>query len=173
MLSSIFLSSILRTYHQGFTIKGFQLLRPSSSECALRIWLAWMCFTAKCHRNLLQWQWWRLTDRCSNSHQCFFGLMYVFAFILGGSAPTAPKTAPICPRPPRFEMRHGDADLVQLLDESVPPADLGKVSIFAQPLAKHNAEVGVSKFMLMYVNVCYVFGSITFCSLFPSGGQSK
>lgn len=51
-------------------------------------------------------------------------------------------------------MRHGDADLLQLLDESVPPADLSKVSIFAQPLAKRNAEVGGIQNMHMYDYVC-------------------
>ncbi|CAL1165228.1 unnamed protein product [Cladocopium goreaui] len=37
-------------------------------------------------------------------------------------------------------MRHGDADILQLLEESVPRADISKVSIFAQPLAKYNQE---------------------------------
>lgn len=40
----------------------------------------------------------------------------------------------------RFEMRHGDADLLNLLETSVPPADVSKVSIFAQPLARYNKE---------------------------------
>eukprot|EP00435_Cladocopium_sp_Y103_P009906 s1729_g2.t1 len=37
---------------------------------------------------------------------------------------------------PRFEARHADGDLIQLLESSVPPADVSRVAIFAQPLAK-------------------------------------
>ena len=57
---------------------------------------------------------------------------------------TAPPSNQPCAL--RFEMRHGDADILQLLEESVPPADISKVSIFAQPLAKYNQEVGESKY---------------------------
>lgn len=42
----------------------------------------------------------------------------------------------------RFEMRHGDADILQLLESTVPPADVTRVAIFAQPLVRYNKEVG-------------------------------
>ncbi|CAL1168291.1 unnamed protein product [Cladocopium goreaui] len=41
----------------------------------------------------------------------------------------------------RFEMRHGDADILQMMETTVPPADITKVAIFSQPLGKYNKEV--------------------------------
>ena len=43
---------------------------------------------------------------------------------------------------PRFEMRHADADIIALMENTVPPADINKIAIFAAPLAKYHAEVG-------------------------------
>ncbi|CAK9109101.1 Uncharacterized protein SCF082_LOCUS50712, partial [Durusdinium trenchii] len=40
----------------------------------------------------------------------------------------------------RFELRHGDADLTQLLEGSVPPADLQRVSIFSSHIQKYYAQ---------------------------------
>ncbi|CAK8991525.1 unnamed protein product [Durusdinium trenchii] len=37
----------------------------------------------------------------------------------------------------RFELRHGDADLQAMLEHSVPPASLSKVSIFAAHLQRY------------------------------------
>ncbi|CAK9109086.1 Uncharacterized protein SCF082_LOCUS50702, partial [Durusdinium trenchii] len=39
-----------------------------------------------------------------------------------------------------FELRHGDADLTQLLEGSVPPADLQRVSIFSSHIQKYYAQ---------------------------------
>lgn len=39
-------------------------------------------------------------------------------------------------------MRHADADILQLLEQTVPPADVTRVGIFAQPLAQYSKEVG-------------------------------
>ena len=54
----------------------------------------------------------------------------------------------------RFELRHGDSDIMALLDNTVPPVDLTKVSIFAQELAKYSAEAGpvyvIYSWFLMY-----------------------
>ncbi|CAL1141604.1 unnamed protein product [Cladocopium goreaui] len=55
----------------------------------------------------------------------------------------------------RFEMRHGDADLLQLLEESVPPADIARVAIFAQPLAKYQQEAALD---FKYLNDRYQKG---------------
>ena len=41
-------------------------------------------------------------------------------------------------------MRHGDADILQLLETTVPPADVAKVDIFFGPLSKYNAEVWIN-----------------------------
>lgn len=45
----------------------------------------------------------------------------------------------------RFELRHADGDILQLMESSVPPADISRVGIFAQPLAKYHKEVGIVK----------------------------
>ncbi|CAL1126014.1 unnamed protein product [Cladocopium goreaui] len=41
----------------------------------------------------------------------------------------------------RFELRHADSDILQMLETSVPPADVERVSIFLQPLKKYQSEV--------------------------------
>ena len=43
----------------------------------------------------------------------------------------------------RFEGRHGDADIAAMLENSVPPADLTKVTIFSQHLVQFSKEAGV------------------------------
>ena len=40
----------------------------------------------------------------------------------------------------RFALRHADADLTSILENSVPPLDISKVSIFATHLSKYHAE---------------------------------
>ncbi|CAK9016868.1 unnamed protein product [Durusdinium trenchii] len=42
-----------------------------------------------------------------------------------------------------FEMRHADADILQLLEQTVPPADVTRVGIFAQPLAQYSKEASL------------------------------
>lgn len=41
---------------------------------------------------------------------------------------------------PRFELRHGDADILAMLEHGVPPVDLGKISIFSSHIAKYRVE---------------------------------
>lgn len=45
----------------------------------------------------------------------------------------------------RFELRHADNDILQLLENTVPPADVERVGIFLQPLKRYQAEAGVGK----------------------------
>ena len=40
----------------------------------------------------------------------------------------------------RFLLRHGDAEITVMLESSVPPADLGKVTIFATQIAKYQQQ---------------------------------
>ncbi|CAK9097690.1 unnamed protein product, partial [Durusdinium trenchii] len=40
----------------------------------------------------------------------------------------------------KFALRHADADLTSILENSVPPLDISKVSIFATHLSKYHAE---------------------------------
>ena len=42
-------------------------------------------------------------------------------------------------------MRHGDADLAALITTSVPPCDIGKISIFSAHLAKYSGEARQSE----------------------------
>ncbi|CAL1148298.1 unnamed protein product [Cladocopium goreaui] len=43
----------------------------------------------------------------------------------------------------RFDLRHADADILQLLEHTVPPADVAKIGIFLQPLKRYQDEVRV------------------------------
>ena len=57
----------------------------------------------------------------------------------------------------RFELRHADADLLQLLESSVPPADVSRIQIFAQPLKRYQEEVWQIKCFKTYLlNACHV-----------------
>lgn len=49
----------------------------------------------------------------------------------------------------RFELRHADNDILQMLESTVPPADVEKVGIFLQPLKRYQVEVGDRKTMRM------------------------
>lgn len=40
-----------------------------------------------------------------------------------------------------FDLRHADADILQLLEHTVPPADVAKIGIFLQPLKRYQDEV--------------------------------
>ena len=42
-------------------------------------------------------------------------------------------------------MRHGDADILSLMETTVPPADISKVSIFSAHLARYAKEAGFKK----------------------------
>ena len=61
---------------------------------------------------------------------------------------------------PRFEMRHGDADLLAMLDGGVPPPDLPKISIFAQHLSKYSTEAR----LFSDLSGCSIFLCSTSCS---------
>lgn len=54
----------------------------------------------------------------------------------------------------RFSLRHGDAEISALLETTVPPADITKVSIFAQPLSKYQKE---ASFNLLIANLLIAF----------------
>ena len=43
---------------------------------------------------------------------------------------------------PRFLLRHADADLLALLENTVPPVDLARVAIFSGSLAKFKQQAG-------------------------------
>ena len=87
----------------------------------------------------------------------------------------------------RFEGRHADADIMSLLENTVPPADIGKVSLFSQPLARFNKEARFCYFtgplmLLCYVMLCYVMLCYSLdvdhlkklqLPVGPSGGQEE
>ena len=45
--------------------------------------------------------------------------------------------------PPRFELRHGDADISSMLEHCVPPPDINKISIFSHHLVRYNQEANI------------------------------
>lgn len=40
----------------------------------------------------------------------------------------------------RFILRHGDADLMNMLNSSVPPVDISKIGIFADAVRKYQSQ---------------------------------
>ena len=86
----------------------------------------------------------------------------------------------------RFEGRHADADIMNLLENSVPPADIGKVSLFSQPLARYNKEARLKNTTLADVSSCDIISIYIILYPFdvdhpkklqlsfgPSGGQEE
>ena len=47
---------------------------------------------------------------------------------------------PSCANHPRFNHRHADADLMNMISTSTPPADLDKISMFASHVAKYKQK---------------------------------
>lgn len=60
----------------------------------------------------------------------------------------------------RFELRHADSDILQMLEGSVPPADVERVGIFLQPVKRYQSEVVVvfkNKVMFFsFMHVCRI-----------------
>lgn len=109
----------------------FDLLRPSYSEYVEDSTHAWIGFWHWFLRSLPLWRWWKSTNRCwSETHWT-----YVFFTILCLNHTAFPGSAHL-----RFELRHADSDILQMLETSVPPADVERVSIFLQPLKKYQSE---------------------------------
>ena len=44
----------------------------------------------------------------------------------------------------RFMAKHGDVELILMLEEAVPPADLGRIGIFRSAMHKHSQQAGLS-----------------------------
>ena len=45
----------------------------------------------------------------------------------------------------RFMLRHADSELLSLLSESVPPADISKIQIFKSQLSKFVKKAGLQQ----------------------------
>ena len=41
---------------------------------------------------------------------------------------------------PRFKMKHGDSDMLQILEQSSPPVDLEKISLFRTAAARYHRK---------------------------------